>query len=88
MQPALPKTHTPCHATPPSQIFEFLDADGLGALNLVAVMGEGPEWLDDLDDEVGWVNPSTCCVGCCEALWGVRGLVACVAPESSCCPLC
>lgn len=34
------------------QIFEFLDQDGLGRLNLVALMSVMPEWLDDLDDEV------------------------------------
>lgn len=34
------------------QIFDFLDVDGLGAIDLVAIIGSGPEWLDDLDDEV------------------------------------
>lgn len=34
------------------QIFDFLDVDGLGSIDLVAVIGSGPEWLDDLDDEV------------------------------------
>lgn len=34
------------------QIFDFLDVDGLGSIDLVAIMGAGHEWLDDLDDEV------------------------------------
>lgn len=52
----------PCHVTYPTclrarsrtltQIFDFLDVDGLGSIDLVAIMGEAHEWLDDLDDEV------------------------------------
>lgn len=34
------------------QIFEFLDVDGLGSIDLVATISSAPEWLDDLDDEV------------------------------------
>lgn len=34
------------------QIFEFLDVDGLGSIDLVAIINAAPEWLDDLDDEV------------------------------------
>lgn len=34
------------------QIFDFLDQEGLGSFNLVALMNSVPEWLDDLDDEV------------------------------------
>lgn len=34
------------------QIFDFLDVDGLGSIDLVAIIGSGPEWLEDLDDEV------------------------------------
>lgn len=36
----------------PHQIFDFLDVDGLGSIDLVATMGAAPDWLDDLDDEV------------------------------------
>ena len=36
----------------PCQIFDFLDVDGLGSIDLVATMGAAPAWLDDLDDEV------------------------------------
>lgn len=35
-----------------AQIFDFLDVNGLGSIDLVAIMGEAHEWLDDLDDEV------------------------------------
>ncbi len=35
------------------QIFDFLDQEGLGRINLVALTTVMPEWLDDLDDEVG-----------------------------------
>ena len=38
------------------QIFEFLDVNGLGSIDLVAIMGSAPDWLDDLDDEVRWHN--------------------------------
>lgn len=34
------------------QIFDFLDAEGTGSINLVAIMDAAPEWLDDLDDQV------------------------------------
>jgi hypothetical protein len=34
------------------QIFEFLDVDGLGSIDLVATISASPDWLDDLDDEV------------------------------------
>lgn len=40
-------------ALPLLQIFDFLDVDGLGSIDLVAIMGAAPDWLDDLDDEVG-----------------------------------
>jgi hypothetical protein len=39
------------------QIFEFLDVDGLGSIDLVATISASPDWLDDLDDEVRETAP-------------------------------
>ncbi|KAF8057295.1 hypothetical protein HT031_006103 [Scenedesmus sp. PABB004] len=33
------------------QIFDFLDQEGLGCVDLVDVIGSGPAWLDDLDEQ-------------------------------------
>ncbi len=39
------------------QIFEFLDQNHEGSVDLAALMESAPQWLDDLDDEV-------CCGEC------------------------
>jgi hypothetical protein len=38
------------------QIFEFLDQDGLGSFNLVSLIMQQPEWLNELNDEVGVIG--------------------------------
>jgi hypothetical protein len=46
------------------QIFDFLDQDCLGSFNLVALLASTPEWLEDLDDEVGRLGVQLlCCTG-------------------------